>query len=132
MDVPQFVVRPPIRCFHRRDDPAGAACGAVATWLRVGKTGVETGFFCDNHREDDDTPIPAVPLCRRVSVTLEVLISGTSFAPALAQAEAVALLEGAVGSVGGVVSLHAVHSTIGRYGPRPAKGRPAAGGPVGV
>jgi hypothetical protein len=128
MDVPELAVRPPIRCFHRRDDRPGAVCGSRANWLRVAANVLGTGYYCDTHHADGDVPIARAPVCRRVSVTLEVLLTGTSFVAGLAQADAVAALEGAVESVGGVVNLHTVHSVVGQYGPRAL---PGAHGTVG-
>ena len=64
---------------------------------------------------------------RRVSLTLEVLFAGVSHIPAMAQIEAVARLERAVEAAGGIVSLNAASSTVGRYEPPPPPTRQKGG-----
>lgn len=72
-------------------------------------------YFCDAHRSSGDVAIPADVVFRRVRVQVEVLMAGASILAGEAQAEAVARLKTAVNQAGGVFSLTAVQSSVGRY-----------------
>lgn len=126
-ELPTFVVAPPIRCFHRHEDHELAPCGQGARWIRWRKSVLPQGYFCDRHRAPGDEPILAEPLIRRVSVSLEVLFSATNWIAEPGQVEAVARLERAVESAGGVINLHAVTSVIGR-----CAGWPSPCGPIAI
>ncbi len=127
-DVPEFQIAPPLRCYYHVGDRDPRVCGAPARWIRPGRNELHDGFFCDAHRERGDAPIPPSYLFRRVAITVQVLFSGVSLIPAVAQAEALLQLEAAVGGVGGVVNLHAMTSTLGRHTAPPPRqagsGRP--------
>jgi hypothetical protein len=114
-DVPEFQIQPPLRCFHKPIVSPADACAAPARWLRGGPNEPAHGFFCDAHRETGDVPIPPSFLFRRVAVTVQVLFSGASLFPVIAEAEALAKLRGAVEGVGGVMNLHALTSVLGRH-----------------
>src|SRR4051812_38085418 len=112
-DVPEFRVRPALRCFYRDQDRPAAVCAKHARWMRANGSSLPSGYFCDEHMSIGDVPIPPAVIFRRVSVQLEVVMSATDFAPPSAQAEAVATLEAAVERAGGVVNLHTVTSVVG-------------------
>lgn len=113
-DGPQFVVRPPLRCYHRLADRPGLICAELAVRFRPECNGDEGAFFCAAHARPTDTAIPDAAAFRRVSVMLEVCFSGVSLLEAVAHAEALDRLERAVAAAGGVINLHACRSVVGR------------------
>lgn len=132
-DVPQFHMRPPLRCFARLENSPGTICAAAAAWERPASSASPGGFFCDAHRGPGDTNIPDAALFRRVGITLEVWFAGVSFTAGLAQAEALSRVERAIEDVGGLVNLVACRSEVGRLRPAPPpqddNGTPPGGRP---
>lgn len=109
-----FTVSTPRRCFGHDPIRPGQACGRPALWMLEPTLGNAAQFFCDAHRRSGVVPIALDAPYRRVSVTLEILVSAAELTPAAAHQEAVALLVDAVTRVGGVPSLMYLTSTIGR------------------
>lgn len=128
-DVPRFLVRPKLRCFHRDPDLPTFVCGRDAVWKRPPSGGLPGGFFCAVHSTADDTPIDDEALFRLVHVTVDVLFAGVSFNPSVAQSEALSQLERAVEGAGGVINLHACRSEVGRGQPQPPVGPQRPGRP---
>jgi hypothetical protein len=73
-------------------------------------------FFCDDHRRSGVVPIAADAPFRRVSLTIEVLLSAAALTPTAAHREAIELANRALADVGAVFSLIECVSTIGRAG----------------
>jgi hypothetical protein len=113
-------VRP--RCFGPAKNPRDSSCGELATHLRPSGNGFPLGYFCADHKQPGDQPIPDSFVIPRVSVTMEVLLSGTSWAAGLAKSEAVDRLILAIQRVYGVPSLVTVTSTPARFEPLPRPG----------
>lgn len=130
VDVPDFAARAPIGCCYRSESRDNAVCGLQAGWTRYGVADHFPRYFCAKHRASKDVPISGAPLVRRVSVTLEVVLTGVSFLPAIAHAEAVRRLELAVASAGGVINLHAVRSVVGRYAGQAPAGAQSSPAPL--
>lgn len=126
-DVPEFTVRPPLRCFGLRKDQPGVPCARPAIWQRRAVHGFEPAYFCDDCRQPTDEPIAETPVFRRVQVMCEVLFSGTSLLERTALREAVGQLERAVEAAGGVLNVHDYRSAVGRHA-APAAPRKANGG----
>jgi hypothetical protein len=120
-DVPELVVRPPARCFHKPADHPGRPCGRRATWMRCSKHGAENQFFCDVHKRSTDVLIPADALFRRVTVTLDVELAAADLTPNAAHTEAVARVLELVEQLAGLPNIHRVTSVVGR----PARQAPA-------
>jgi hypothetical protein len=74
-------------------------------------------FFCGHHRPPGSTPIADDAPFRRVSLTIEVLVSAAALTPAVAHREAMERVCCAVADAGGVFSLIEVTSVIGRIHP---------------
>ena len=111
----EFTVEVKLRCFHREKNSGRIlVCGSPASWSRVGSTG-RSEFVCDAHRAPGDEPIAYAAHVPRLCVFVELVIAGTSWHPAHAKEEAVNRLVEAVQTVGGVVNLHSVLLTTGRY-----------------
>ena len=128
-DLAAFTALPIARCFEPVENCEPRACAAPATWRRMDGPTRIIGYYCDQHHQSGDEPIITPELVRRVSVTAQILFSGTSFHPSAAQLEAVARLERAVESIGGLLSLHAVTSAVGRHrAPAAGAGDGEAGG----
>jgi hypothetical protein len=121
--IPRVSVLPPIRCGHQLDDSALSACGASARWMRIGFGGHCFGFRCDDHKRDNDSPLPAAFAIRHVSVKADLVFAGTTFVPELAEREGVELARRGAESVGGLLNLHDVRSYVGQWtAPAPPAG----------
>ena len=128
-DIPLVVVRPPLRCFSRRQDPPGEICDWEATFVRHSRAGVPPTFLCSAHSQSGDEPITDDVVFRLVSVTLEVRMCGVSHVPGFAHSEALARLERAIAAAGGVINLHACRSQLARLEPQAPIGAQKAGRP---
>lgn len=95
--------------------------------MRLDGAGVVPAFYCDDCRADSDAPIADDALFRRVAVTIDVVLCGTSSSEAAARREALLLLERAVHGIGGIINLHAMTTAIGRRAPQAPAPRPPAG-----
>ena len=113
----RFLIRPPFRCFQPLESSPGRVCGERAEWASPLDAPARRGFFCAAHAMRGDTKITNDLPFRRVSITLEVLFTGTSFEEHAATMEALSRVELAVERIGGLVNLHACHSEIGRWRP---------------
>lgn len=117
-EAPQFSIVPPVRCCQLLEDPSPHYCGELAAVVRPGPTYWFDEFFCLAHGLSSDVAIAELQPFRRVHLVVDVYFAAVSVAPGLAHTEAVARLEQAVGDAGGVVSVQAVRSTVGRDGVR--------------
>jgi hypothetical protein len=115
--VPRFTVMPMPRCWERLGNSPVDICGAPAGWARPARGALTRGFFCDRHKRDGDVPIAEGFIARRVTLRVEVLLAGTALGPAEAHVEAVERLMRVVEAAGGLLNLHDVSSTLGRYDP---------------
>jgi hypothetical protein len=128
-DVPVFHIRPPFRCWHPIENRPGRVCGELAAWSSPAGASARPGFFCSAHKREGDTAIANDEPFRRVSITLEVLLNGTSYEEHAATMEALSVVERALENAGGLVNLHTSHSEIGRWRPSvPLRASIAAGG----
>jgi len=114
-DVAVCVVPAARCCSPLRNDPL-SFCGAIAAWLRPLGGGADPSFICDAHRLEGDLPLPVGRVFRRVRVTAEIFLSGVSQDSAIAQTEAIQVLERAVGELGGYLDLKRVWSSRVRAG----------------
>lgn len=126
-DAAGFSVDTPRRCFGWVPGPAGHLCGERALWMRPSRLGLAAEFFCDAHRREDCVPIAADAPFRRVTLMIEVLISGTSLLPTVAHKEAAERVLAALDRLGAVPNLVNITSAIGRLAPPPPAGKGAAG-----
>src|SRR5437016_4992799 len=101
-----------LRCHHRESPADVSVCGAPAFWSRPGAQGFPPCTYCDLHRGPMDRQMAPAPLVRRVRVTLVADLAGAALLPAAAHSEAVNTLVSALESVGAVVSLVDVGSTV--------------------
>ena len=122
-ESPRYLVRPPLRCFELDPSRPAGVCARPARWSAPLSLRGELAFYCDDHRPMRAAPVSLDALFRRVSITADVLFSGTSFDRARAHAEALAQLEYAVEAAGGLLNLHVCRSEVGRL--------ELAGGPSG-
>lgn len=127
--APPFAIVPPIRCCELVDGVRRVFCSELAVVRRPGATYWFDEFFCLEHAAPSDVPIEREPTFRRVHLVCDVYFAGVSVQPAIAQTEAVARLEAAVREFGGLVTVQAARSTIGRgtapHGVRRGNGAPA-------
>jgi hypothetical protein len=112
-DVARFTVAPKIRCCHFAKHRESSICGEIASWKAPSQYASTGAYFCEEHRRPEHVPIAGTVLFRRVSLQIEVLFAGVSPIPAMAQAEALARLERAVESAGGMLSIKAASSVVG-------------------
>lgn len=110
--VPRCTIAPPLRCYHRTGNSLQPFCGHAASWMRPGRDWFSVEYFCNLHHETCDVAIPAEHAFRRVRLTVDVLLAGVSINSPIAQGEAVAQLEAAVQSIGGVLDVSRVLSTV--------------------
>lgn len=122
--VPAATIEPPQRCYHRGELAGATVCGERAEWMREGPHWFVCGYFCARHRLPSDVPIPAVHVFRRVRVSVEVFFSGASMEAPAAHREAMARLEAAVQSAGGLLDVQGVRSVIAKSLPQTMRGRP--------
>lgn len=126
---PHFKAVPPMRCQEPIGGRPRLLCGELAQVMRAGTDVFHPGYFCADHAQHGDLPIPDAGIFRRVSVQVEVLFAAASWFDKEAKVEAVARLEDAVTRAGGLLSLSAVQTAIGRFGARrPAGEANGAGG----
>lgn len=104
----------PLRCYQPVGNQGRLFCGAPAVLMResVGYNG--PGYFCEKHAREQDEPIPAERVFRRVQIIAEVLLAGASFVQSQAELDALARMTAALESVGGIVGIQTVSSQIGR------------------
>jgi len=126
---PECSIQPPLRCYQWVGGPSGGFCAKDAAWLRAGSQLFEDAYFCHEHCAPSDVSIPSPVIVNRVRLTVQVLFAGVSPRPDLARAEAVARLEAAVQSAGGLVTVDGATSCLVRYGAlsAPFKGDGAGG-----
>ncbi len=120
--VPAFGLRPAVRCFAQVGSSSPLLCGDIATWRRRGNWWFEDQYFCDAHRAESDVSIVGELVVRRVRIACDVLMAGVSMSPPICQGEAMGRLEAAVWSIGGVLDVSRVLSTVGRYPAQPPQG----------
>jgi hypothetical protein len=126
--LPVATICPPLRCYHQVGELRTATCAALARWKRPGSTWFADAFFCDAHGEATDVAIVGVQAVRRVHLTVDVYLAGTSIAAPLSQAEALARVNDAVAGIGGLVDTQRVLSTVVQYpAPAVAEARNASG-----
>ena len=117
--LPLASLCPPLRCYHQVGELRTATCSELAFWKRPGSNWFADAFFCDAHAEPTDVAIVGVQAVRRVHLTVDVYLAGTSIAAPLSQAEALARLGDAVAGIGGLLDTQRVLSTVVKY-PAPA------------
>jgi len=120
---PECSIQPPLRCHQWVGGPSGGFCAKGAAWLRAGNALFNDAYLCDGCRAPTDVPIPSTVIVNRVRLTVQVLFAGVSPRADLARAEAVARLEAAVQSAGGIVTVDGATSCLVRYGPLPPVGQ---------
>lgn len=120
-DARELVVVVPIRCCAPENPLAPMAiCREPARWERPGAA-IGAAHFCDRHRDWTDVPIVDVAIVRRISICVEAVFNSTRAGRSASEAEAVTRLLEAVAAAGGVMSLVAVTSDVGRQAvPAPA------------
>jgi len=130
-DAPAVQVVPPLRCQHQNQNRGDVLCGRPAEWMRPGTAALPPRYFCGWHKRKTDVAVPETGVFRRVSVTVQVLISGASWTPRVAESEAVEQVRAAVERVGGVSSLVSATSHVVRWALRPPVGEAIAVGDHG-
>jgi hypothetical protein len=123
-DVVPFTVKPPLRCFGRREFARDQFCGARACWMRPSMHGGIVQFFCDRCKGSTDVPIADDAIYRRLTVSLDVMFAAVDLVPSTARAEVVARLEQLLQHAGGVICLHGITEQVGRGGAQPAVAGP--------
>jgi hypothetical protein len=120
-NLPTCAIRPPARCYQEVGGSELAICGRIAKWKRPGSAFFEDEYFCDEHHNSGDVLITGAHAIRRVRLSVDVLLAGVNTAAPIAQTEAVARIEAAVRTIGGVLDIHGVRSSIVRYAAPPAQ-----------
>lgn len=110
-------VMPPLRCSALTQNPARPFCGELARWMRHFEDPEGERFFCHEHRLPTDTVITGNVIFRRLTLHVDVLLSGVTPLDSLAKGEAFGRLEAAVAELGGLINLHSISSEVCRYGP---------------
>jgi hypothetical protein len=128
VELEEFMLVPRLRCFEQVAIRDGGICGRPARWMRIDRAVLRPTYFCDTHRKAADEVIPADAPFRRVRLTVEVLMAGASWTPAIAHAEAVERLERVVRAGGGWLDVKMVTSTSGRASPQAVRRRPEPSG----
>ena len=112
-DAPTFTVAPCPRCSHVDGERALGYCGAPATWGELADDGLALAFFCDVHRTLFAQRLPDSFLCRRVSVTTQVFLTGVCPEPGVAELEASMRVAALLSSAGALVGIQTANSVIG-------------------
>jgi hypothetical protein len=121
-EMPMFSVDTPRRCFGLDRDATSSICNRRACWMLAPVNGAAASFYCDLHRRQGVVPIALDVPFRRITLTVDVLLSASSLMSAAAHQEAVATILDALVEAGAVPNLVAITSTIGRFSPSPAPG----------
>jgi hypothetical protein len=122
--LPEASICPPLRCYQQVGELRTQTCSALARWKRPGSNWFGDEFFCDAHALPTDVAIVGVQAVRRVHLTVDVYLAGTSIAAPLSQSEALARLGDAVAGIGGLVDTQRVLSTVVRYPAHTGEGAP--------
>jgi hypothetical protein len=123
-NVPAVTNAPPPRCYHRREPHSSMPCGELAAVARPGRDWFSWEYFCREHASPGDVEIPAEHVFRRVGLQLEVFIAGAGASDAVARAEAIARLDRAIQTAGGVADIAAVRSVMVKSWVQPVRPEP--------
>jgi hypothetical protein len=130
--LPEASVCPPLRCYYQVGELRTATCSALARWKRPASNWFADAFFCDEHSAPTDVAIVGVQAVRRVHLTIDVYLAGTSIAAPLSQAEALARVGDALAGIGALVDTQRVISTVVKYPAQAVEGAANASGRVAV
>lgn len=114
-DMSAFTIIPAPRCCWIVNRSPLQICNRPAHWMPLIATVDVTPFWCDVHKQPGATAIAGVTIVRRVSVVAQIVLCSAVESDLLGRAEALARLDRGVQSVGGIFSLHTVHSRTGPW-----------------
>jgi len=122
VNVPEFSIQMPMRCYHLVGPSRLAVCGEIASWMRPAASSFDATYFCDRHHVAGDVPLPESYVFRRVNISAQLLIASAARSAIDAQVEAIAKLDQALAAAGAVPDWLRVWSTLGRFTARPPAG----------
>ena len=125
--IPQLSTAMTMRCSHNDPIDTSTWCGQPANWLRRGRGVFVDAFYCDAHRGETDVALAPGQPFRRVRVTLQVDLAGTSWEAFSAHRDAVDAIRMALEPLGAVVNLTTVMSAVVKNGPPRPAGKETAG-----